>query len=43
MSQGLEQEVRSWTGIGLEDQREQKWSKDQVYDAPGRGADRLSR
>ena len=43
MSQGLEQEVRSWTGIGLEDQREQKWSRDQVYYAPEGGTDQLSR
>ena len=43
MSQGLEQEVQRWTEIGLGDWREQRWSKDQVYDAPGRGADRLSR
>ena len=43
MSQGLEQEVWRWTEIGLGDRREQRWSKDQVYDAPGRGADQLNR
>ena len=43
MSQGLEQEARRWTEIGLGDQREQKWSKDRVYDAPGRGTDQLNR
>ena len=43
MSQGLEQEVWRWTEIGLGDRREQRWSKDRVYDAPGRGADQLNR
>ena len=43
MSQGLEQKVQRWTKIGPGDQREQRWSKDWVYDAPGKGVDQLSR
>ena len=43
MSQGLEQEVWRWSDIGLGDQREQRWSKDWVYDVPGRGTDQLNR
>ena len=43
MSQGLEQEVQSWTEVNREGHREQIWSRDWVYYAPEGGTDQLSR